>query len=170
MSDDDDAPMAEMSDRELQTATPDHVFKHWRSIDGIAVVASLAGERAGGIVVTVSQAEALIAHLVVDRRFQRRGLGLRLIAQALTLAQARGEVKGLSVITREENVGAKALYGRLGLRPFKPLRYPDGTEGIIMRCEGVVADALSTARGVIDSLDEQTQWIASTTGRRAEKA
>jgi ribosomal protein S18 acetylase RimI-like enzyme len=58
--------------------------------------------------------ELYIAHLAVDEKFRRQGIGLGLLKYAQAVAIEQGKAR-LSLLTEIENVPARALYEKFGL-------------------------------------------------------
>ena len=70
--------------------------------------------------VWVSTLEAELEDVFVRREARRCGVGLRLVAFAITRATARG-CHAIGLNTNERNAGAVALYQRLGFRADRAL-------------------------------------------------
>lgn len=79
--------------------------------------------------------EAHITTLAVRVDWRRRGLGSRLLAYAVSLAQGY-EVAKVTLEVRERNYPARALYEKFGFEPtsFLPSYYGDtGEDALVMR-------------------------------------
>ena len=62
---------------------------------------------------------AILGRLAVDRRWQRRGLGALMIADAIKrLVRASQSLAIYALIVDAKNDGAKAFYRRMGVHPF----------------------------------------------------
>lgn len=75
------------------------------------------GELAGFVLIQIIAGEAEILTIGVAARLRGQGLGARLLAEACAQARARGAVSVFLEVA-EDNVAARALYGRAGFAPM----------------------------------------------------
>lgn len=80
------------------------------------VVATLAGGIVGYQFSTLYKREGHLARIAVHPSWQRRGIGTRLLAEALVFFQ-RNEVRDVLLNTQEDNWQAQCLYKRFGFQP-----------------------------------------------------
>jgi ribosomal protein S18 acetylase RimI-like enzyme len=67
--------------------------------------------------------EVYIAHLAVEEKFRRRGIGLGLLQYAQESAVHQGKAR-LSLLTEIENAPARALYEKFGMRVTDTILLP----------------------------------------------
>jgi ribosomal protein S18 acetylase RimI-like enzyme len=77
--------------------------------------------------------ELYIAHLAVEDKFRRQGIGWKLLEHAEQKARGKGFPK-LSLLTEVENTAARALYEKFGFELTETILFPDletetGTSG-----------------------------------------
>jgi ribosomal protein S18 acetylase RimI-like enzyme len=68
--------------------------------------------------------ELYIAHLAVEKKFRRRGIGLQLLTHAEEKAREQGIPK-LSLLTEIENSAARALYEKFGFKVTDTILFPE---------------------------------------------
>jgi ribosomal-protein-alanine N-acetyltransferase len=87
----------------------------------------------GMIVVWLIIDEAHIATIAVHPNYRRRGIGQRLLANALLETQKEGATLAFLEV-RQSNLGAQALYNRFGfvVDGFRPHYYVDNGEDAIL--------------------------------------
>jgi len=73
--------------------------------------------------------EFYIAHLAVEERFRRRGIGLEMLAYAEKKARNRGLPK-LSLLTEIENTAAQALYEKFGFEITETILFHEPMEEV----------------------------------------
>ncbi len=100
------------------------------------LIAELEGQVAGALIVLLrrNSAWARIYSVAVDPRWRSMGLGRQLIEAAEKQARRDGR-QGMSLEVRTDNVGARALYLRLGYQEQVqlPAYYEDGAPGVRLR-------------------------------------
>lgn len=79
--------------------------------------------------------EGEIDRLAVANAWRRRGIGVRLLDELLSIAYSRG-VRELFLEVRENNVAAQQLYRGRGFEIVGARRgyYPDGSAALVMKC------------------------------------
>ena len=95
--------------------TPERVTRHIRHRDSVVLAARTGGELAGFAIMQFSDTSAHLDLLAVDPRYERLGIGRRL----LEWLEGTAVTAGTFVITlevRAKNVGARWFYSRLGYR------------------------------------------------------
>lgn len=68
--------------------------------------------------------ELYIAHLAVEEKFRRRGIGLQMLVHAEEKARGQGLTK-LSLLTEIENSTAQALYKKFGFKVTDTILFPE---------------------------------------------
>ena len=68
--------------------------------------------------------ELYIAHLAVDKKFRRQGIGFQLLEHAEEKARRKGLTK-LSLLTEIENTAARNLYTKFGFRLVDTILFPE---------------------------------------------
>jgi ribosomal-protein-alanine N-acetyltransferase len=107
------------------------------------VTARSAGKIIAAVVVVADSEgmHASILSIAVEFRYRRTGLVRRLIHAAL--AQQSAQIRTVSLEVRVDNVGARALYERIGFRVSRSMRkyYADGGDALEYRAplQGVLA-------------------------------
>ncbi|HEY1077266.1 MAG TPA: GNAT family N-acetyltransferase [Fontimonas sp.] len=100
------------------------------------LVAELDGRVAGALIMLLRRNSrwARIYSVAVDPRWRNMGLGRQLVAAAEKQAKRDGR-QGMSLEVRIDNVGARALYLRLGYQEQAqlPAYYEDGGPGVRLR-------------------------------------
>ncbi len=87
--------------------------------------------------------EVRLMNLAVIQTERRRGIATALVSRALAMGKAEGAVRAVLEV-RASNHAARALYERLGFRPFsaRAKYYTDPVEdAVLMRLEPLVAEA-----------------------------
>ncbi len=83
---------------------------------------------------TSDESSLLIASIAVDPLYKRRGIGTRIIEDAISIGRSRnrGQIRRITLQVRESNEGAISLYRKIGFR----------SNSIIQDYYGVGKDAL----------------------------
>lgn len=68
--------------------------------------------------------EFYIAHLAVEEKFRRQGIGWQLLEHAEQKARDKGFLK-LSLLTEVENTAARALYEKFGFKLTETILFPE---------------------------------------------
>lgn len=88
---------------------------------GLSLVArSEAGRLAGAVLVGSDARRGFLYHLAVECDFRRKGLGSRLVEQALS-GLARAGIGRCNIVVFQDNLGARAFWGRNGWRAREDL-------------------------------------------------
>ena len=92
-----------------------------------------AGSVAGFLAARMAADELEILNLAVEPQQRRRGIGARLLQEALAEGRTRG-ARSAWLEVRDSNQGARALYGRFGFRETyrRPRFYQDPTEDAVV--------------------------------------
>lgn len=111
--------------------TQSRIIRHIRSSESVVVVARSNGSVAGFAIMRFGREEAHLDLLAVKPKYQRAGIGRRL----MEWLEKSALVAGISVIyleVRENKEGARAFYEKLGYRRVTRLRgYYRGRESAI---------------------------------------
>jgi ribosomal-protein-alanine N-acetyltransferase len=113
-----------------------------RYLGGCFLVAEEGDAVIGYIVARTAAVEGEILDVAVDPDARRRGLGRRLVQEAISALRARG-VQQVFLEVRESNAAARHLYADLGFRPVgrRPGYYRQPTEDALVLERLVAADA-----------------------------
>lgn len=115
--------------------TADSYLRELRNPNGRYFVAQVGGQVAGYAGMWVVADEAHISTIAVHPDQRRRGLGTRLLAHLVAVAEDL-QARQIILEVRWSNLAAQALYVKLGFRPIalRPRYYADtGEDGVVMR-------------------------------------
>ncbi len=119
----DATTIAHMSKRLIEVGlpwswTPERVAKHVRHSDSVVLTARAGGELAGFAIMQFSDTSAHLDLLAVDPRYERLGIGRRLVEWLEETAVTAGTFV-IALEVRTTNVGARWFYSRLGYREVR---------------------------------------------------
>jgi len=115
--------IAHMSKRLIEVGlpwswTPERVAKHIRHRDSVVLTARAGGELTGFAIMQFSDTTAHLDLLAVDPRYERLGIGRRLVQWLEETAITAGTFV-IALEVRAANVAARWFYSRLGYREVR---------------------------------------------------
>ena len=114
------------------------------------VVAKLDGVVVGYAGLILITEEAHVSNVAVDPRYQRHGIGRRLML-ALCLAATKRDCGSMSLEVRVSNTGAQELYRSFGFVPagIRKRYYENSVDAIVMWCHDVNTPAYAAQLATI---------------------
>lgn len=133
----------------LWSWTPERVARSIANRDTVTLVACDAERVIAFAIMHFGDARGRLNLLAVRGRYQRTGIGRRLVAWLEASALVAG-IEAIELELRRDNAGARRFYERLGFRPV----------GIVARYYGGTVDALRMARDIRRVAPTAPAWRA----------
>jgi ribosomal-protein-alanine N-acetyltransferase len=129
--------------------TPERVARSIANRDTVTLVACDAERVIAFAIMHFGDARGRLNLLAVRARYQRTGIGRRMVAWLEASALVAG-IEAIELELRRDNAGARRFYERLGFRPV----------GIVARYYGGTVDALRMARDIRRVAPTAPTWRA----------